>query len=135
MTERHDVTIQAQGWIEKADHDLINAEYVLTLSDNCPTDTVCFHAQQRAEKCLKALLIFREVDFPGTHDLVVLINLLGGAKTLCLRIEDVQPLNRYSVETRYPGEWGKIDVEEARNAVGMARKIRSAVQNALSEGD
>ena len=42
-------------WIEKAEGDLRNAEHTLTLEQDCPLDTVCFHAQQCAEKYLKAL--------------------------------------------------------------------------------
>ena len=42
-------------WLQKASHDLINAEHTLKLPDDeCPLDTVCFHAQQCAEKYLKA---------------------------------------------------------------------------------
>ena len=48
----------------------------MTLAENCPYDTVSYHCQQCVEKYLKALLIHRNVDFPRTHDLVVLFNLL-----------------------------------------------------------
>ncbi|MBK7422896.1 MAG: HEPN domain-containing protein [Propionivibrio sp.] len=37
-----------------------------------------FHAQQAVEKALKALLCFRDIDFPRTHDLESLINRLDG---------------------------------------------------------
>jgi HEPN domain-containing protein len=33
-------------WLTKADNDLKNAAHTLTLGKDCPTDTVCFHAQQ-----------------------------------------------------------------------------------------
>ena len=46
-------------WVEKAEHDLRNAEHTLTLQDNCPMDTVCFHGQQCAETYIKALLVLR----------------------------------------------------------------------------
>ena len=42
----------ALRWLEKADHDLVTAKQTLLLPDG-PTDTVCFHAQQAAEKALK----------------------------------------------------------------------------------
>jgi hypothetical protein len=48
-------------WMEKGDHDLINAKHTLTMRVNCPFDTVCFHAQQCVDKYLKALLMFCEV--------------------------------------------------------------------------
>jgi HEPN domain-containing protein len=75
MNEPRDVSGHVRQWIEKADHDLRNAEHTLILSDDCPFDTVCFHAQQCVEKYLKGWLVSRQIDFPRPHDLVVLINL------------------------------------------------------------
>ncbi len=40
----------ARGWVEKAEHDLRNAVHTLELGQDCPFDTVCFHAQQ----CVKS---------------------------------------------------------------------------------
>ena len=42
-------------WFRKGDNDLKNAEIVIQ-SDDPPTDTICFHAQQCAEKYLKGFL-------------------------------------------------------------------------------
>jgi len=126
-----DILAEVRRWIDKAEHDLLNAEYVLTMGENCPVDTVCFHCQQCAEKYLKALLVFRRVDFPRTHDLVVLFNLVPLDCGLSLRVQDVQPLNRYSVEARYPGDWDPIDMQEAHDAVKMARAVRDAVRSVL----
>ena len=44
------------SWLAKAEHDLLNIRNNLS-AVQVPWDTVCFHAQQAAEKCLKALLI------------------------------------------------------------------------------
>ena len=63
-------------WLRKADHDLTAAAHLLTLGADCPTDTVGFHAQQCAEKCIKALLVFRATPFPRTHDIRLLRALL-----------------------------------------------------------
>lgn len=78
MSGQPELVAEVRRWVEKAEHDLRNAEYVLTLGEDCPTDTVCFHCQQCAEKYLKAILVSRGVAFPKTHDLVLLLNLLGG---------------------------------------------------------
>lgn len=59
----------AQEWIAKAEDDLLNATHTPTLGARCPTDTVCLHAQQCAEKYLRALLSLRVIDFARTHDL------------------------------------------------------------------
>jgi len=64
---------------------------------------------------------------------VVLVNLLGEGTRLDLNIEDVQPLNRYSVEARYPGDWDPIDMPEALEAARMARGVRDAARRLLPE--
>ena len=63
-------------WIAKAENDLTNAAHTLTLGKDCPTDTVCFHAQQCVEKYIKALLVFLGATFPKTHDIAELRALL-----------------------------------------------------------
>lgn len=131
MNEQPELYAEACRWIEKAEHDLRNAEYVVRMEEDCPTDTVCFHCQQCSEKYLKALLISRGIAFPRTHDLVVLLNLAAGTEGFLLPVEKVQPLNRYSVEARYPGEWDPIDPQEAAEALGAAREVRAAVRRIL----
>lgn len=131
MKGRPEFQLEVQRWVAKAEHDFRNAEYVLTLAADCPTDTVCFHCQQCAEKYLKALLVYCGTDFPRTHDLVVLLNLASQCGEVPLTVEEVQPLNRYSVEARYPGDWDPISFEEAKNAVRMARGVRAAVRAVL----
>jgi HEPN domain-containing protein len=60
------------AWMAKGDHDLLNIENNIAASD-VPWDTVCFHAQQAAEKFLKAFLVSRGHLPPRTHDLVALL--------------------------------------------------------------
>ena len=76
---------------------------------------------------MKGRLVFRNVPFPRTHDLMLL---LGQAETVGLRgttLHDVQPLNRYTIEARYPGDWEPIERSEAERAVTLARCVRTAV--------
>lgn len=50
---------------------------------------------------------------------------------LGVSIEEVIPLNRYTIEARYPGNWEPFDREEAEDAVSIARKVRKAVRTNL----
>jgi len=118
-------------WVEKAEHDLRTAEHVLTLEENCPFDMVCFHAQQCAGKYLKALLILRSVDFPGTHNLEVVMGLMPPDVSLELDATEVTLLTRYAAELRYPGDAAPITRAEAEEAVATARKVREAVRQHL----
>jgi HEPN domain-containing protein len=108
----------ARQWVARAEEDLLNAEHTLGLREKCPVGTVCFHAQQCAEKYLKALLTCRGIAFPKTHDLVVLLNRIGSESGLDLRTADVQPLNRYSIGARYPGDWEPISLQRHQKQWG-----------------
>ena len=133
MSVLPEIQAEVGRWVVRAENDLRNAEYVLTLEEDCPTDTICFHAHQCAEKYLKAMLLFQGLSFPRTHDLVVLLNLISSQADLDLGVEDLYRLNRYSVEARYPGEWDLIDLMEAKEAVRMARQVRTAIRKVLPE--
>ena len=131
MNEAPERLRNVRQWVARAENDLRNAEHTLTLQDNCPFDTVCFHAQQCAEKYLKALLVFRSTDFPKTHDLVILLRLLSGGESIAMPVDEVQPLNRYTIEARYPGDWEPITRVDAEEAVRIARSVRDGVRTHL----
>jgi HEPN domain-containing protein len=114
--------------VEKAEHDLITAEHTLSLRERCPYDMVCFHAQQCAEKYLKALLLWRSVRFPRTHDLRYLMELIPTDLTLGFITSRILPLDRYSVDTRYPDAWDDIERPEAERALALAHTVREAVR-------
>lgn len=60
---------ETKAWLTKA-HDVAAAH---VLFDAGLTDGACFHSQQAAEKCLKALLEEHGQHVPRTHDLDALI--------------------------------------------------------------
>ena len=94
----------------------------MELGDDCPTDTVCFHAQQCAEKCLKALLVVAGTDVPRTHDLERLNTLLHKGVPGDVSPEQLARLADYAIATRYPG-WDPISVNDAQDAAALARHI------------
>lgn len=100
MSERPDLGKEIARWTEKAEHDFMAAEHAMELAEEGLTDIVCFHAQQCAEKYLKALLPYRGVAFPKTHDLRLLLDMVPIDVPLGLRREQVIPLNRYVIEGR-----------------------------------
>jgi hypothetical protein len=69
MPEIEQVITVVGEWVKKAENDSKNAAYTLEMDDECPTDTVCFHAQQVVEKYLKALLAFKGIPFPKSHNI------------------------------------------------------------------
>jgi HEPN domain-containing protein len=131
MSERPELFKEVARWTEKGEHDFMAAEHMLELADQGLTDIVCFHCQQCAEKYLKALLLYRGIAFPKTHDLRLLWDLIPTDLSLGLRREQVIPLNRYIIEGRYPGDWEPITAAEARRALEMAQAVRQAVLKQL----
>lgn len=128
MIEQPDFALDVKPWAERAEHDLLAAEHGMKIADQGLTDIICFHCQQCAEKYLKALLILLQVPFPKTHDLRMLMDLIPDDVPLHLERTEVIPLNRYTIEGRYPGEWDPITIEEAGEAIRMASKVRDAVR-------
>jgi HEPN domain-containing protein len=129
MTGRDPLTDVVREWIGKAENDLLAGSHTLKLKSDCPTDTVCFHAQQCAEKYIKGLLVFRRVHFPRTHDLSKLYELWLPPRPE-LEIAELDRLTAYAVDMRYP-EADPITLAEARSAIGFAREIRRAVRQLL----
>jgi HEPN domain-containing protein len=118
-------------WVEKAENDLRTAQHTLKLEPDCPTETVCFHAQQCVEKYLKAYLTFEGTDFPKTHDIEALFRLLPHGILSPPEIKAQRSLTRYAVATRYPGMYDRITMREARSAVSAARKVRQEIRGLL----
>lgn len=131
MPRPDEVLKVVRQWIERAEEDLRNAEYTLTLEKDCPFGTVCFHAELCVEKYLKALLVFQEIDFPKTHDIPELLTLLPVSLRPTLLAEEQEQLTDYATVTRYPGDWEPITRKDAEGVVEVARRVREAVRKHL----
>jgi len=113
-------------WIQKAEGDLATARRELRARSAPNYDAACFHAQQCAEKYLKALLQESETTFGKTHNLSLLLDLLlDHHPGLELLRPTLAILNAFAVEYRYPGE--AADKEVARQAVKLAEEAKQAV--------
>jgi hypothetical protein len=66
---------RARAFLERADADLA-AVRAMEAVDEVPDEIVGFHGQQAAEKLLKAVLAAHGIDFPRTHSLRFLLDLL-----------------------------------------------------------
>jgi HEPN domain-containing protein len=120
-----------RDWIRKADNDLKNAVHTLTLGQECPTDTVCFHAQQCTEKYIKALLVFRATPFAKTHDIRKLLALIPARIRPKIESRTKDRLTEYATVMRYPGGGPEISLTEARKAVALARGARRDIRRLL----
>jgi len=125
----NDNLAHARGWLRKADSDLAAARRLL--AGRGPFDAVCFHAQQSAEKDLKALLAFAERPIPHTHNVEELLGwCLELQPTSGLSGLDVVELTPYAVQMRYDFEFWP-DQATAVGAVALAERVRQAVRDML----
>jgi HEPN domain-containing protein len=117
-------------WVAKAEGDLDMGLLGLRSRKSLTYDAVCFHAQQCAEKYLKAVFVEEGVAFPKTHDLRSLLNLMPdrGESWEALRPSLVD-LSDAAVTLRYPGETS--DREAAKNALATARRVRALARKRL----
>ncbi|TVR02054.1 MAG: HEPN domain-containing protein [Desulfovibrionales bacterium] len=68
---------KARKWMHFAEEDLRLAEHALHLASGCPYRLIAYHAQQCAEKYIKAFLVYSDIDFPYTRNIRKLIRLCG----------------------------------------------------------
>jgi len=120
-----------QQWLQKAEEDFAVARYLLE-SGTTYWGAIGFHAQQAAEKFLKAYLVHQQIEFPKTHDIEELLDLLSRVdESLAASLRIAGELNPYGVEVRYPGDIEPMTPDEAEKAVGLASLVREAILRPL----
>ena len=107
-----------EQWLIYAKSDLELAR--VDLPDSVLLETLCYHAQQAAEKSLKAVLIYYSVSAPRTHNLGMLIDLLAEYTDISESIRDVAILTEYAVSSRYPGFSEPVDLDDYDLALQLA---------------
>ncbi len=121
----------ARGLILKAESDLENLTVMMERGK--ALDTACFHAQQAAEKYLKAFLSFNDIIFPKIHSIEDLIGLCAAINAQFADLADETAfLTDYAVELRYDIEFWP-EKEEVEVAFEAADKIKKLVLSNLPE--
>ena len=111
----------AREWISRARSDLALAQ---ARPEGVYLEDLCFHAQQAAEKAIKALLIRNGIQFPYVHDLAALLTRLERATgDLPDSIRQAERLTQFAVEARYPGTAPPVGEEKYQEAVKLADEV------------
>jgi HEPN domain-containing protein len=119
-----------EEWVAKAEGDYMTALREFRARKYPNYDALCFHAQQCAEKYLKARLCEADVSFGNTHDLGILLD----------QVLSLEPgweafrrsllyLSEYAVIYRYPGE--SADKESAHDAFHRCKAFRTEARVSL----
>lgn len=110
-------------WFEMAEYDLKTALFLLDMKP-IPTEIICYHCQQSAEKYLKGFIALNGEEILKTHDLTTLNKKccsydkeFNALEEACINLTD------YGVQVRYPFH---VDIEEMdmKLAIENAKKIK-----------
>ncbi|MBF0633654.1 MAG: HEPN domain-containing protein [Nitrospinae bacterium] len=112
---------EAESLLELAERDY-KAFMILVDDPEAHVSSALFHAQQYAEKTMKAVLVERGVVFRRTHNLVELEDLLEAADVNPFSDKDsLQKLNPYAIDVRYVIGGKEMTKEEAKAVVAAIR--------------
>jgi HEPN domain-containing protein len=122
-----------QDWLRKADGD-IEAARILVREELDDYEVAAFHAQQAAEKLIKAYLVRHQIEFSKTHEIRALRKLVAAIdQGLADELTEADDLTPYAVEYRYPGDGGGVSQDDASTAAAVAELVRTRVLSALDE--
>ena len=127
----------AGRWLSRARTDLALATVVLQKGPDMDPWACCFHAQQAAEKALKAVLVAQGTEPLYTHDLGALAAVMPDDLSLDVGGDDLGDLTTYATGPRYvfDAETAAEDPTwaEAERAVVVAGRVLAAVRAYLGE--
>ena len=116
-------------WLARASNNLTLAK--IKLPKGACYEDLCFNAQQAAEKALKSLLVFYDVEPPRTHDLAELVNKASKYTDLPKNIRNLVKLNEYAVQIRYPGDYIPLTKKDHTQAVRIAENCLDWVKTTI----
>ena len=124
-----------QQWLDRARSNLERAR-MDKFSRHILYEDMCFDCQQSVEKALKALMVFKNIQFEWTHQIGVLIKTLEDNQIeVPDNIKKSASLSVYAVRTRYPGDEEPVDKDEFQEALNLADIVFDWVEEKLKEVD
>lgn len=122
-----------EDWLRQARSDLAIAK-MQAEGDVMPA-TLAFHAQQAAEKSMKAVLVRASRPFPYSHDLAELITIFDTAGIdFPEQLKIAASLTAYAVGARYPGMAQQITNDDAKSAREIAEHVLRVVGRCCPKG-
>jgi len=126
MHPNEETILKVKKWITYAEEDLQLAKHSLTLESSCPFRLTAYHAQQCAEKYLKAFLVFQQIDFPYTHSITRLLEICSQVINTN-ELTEAEMLSPFAITTRYPVEDEEVTKEEALQAIRIADLVKEKI--------
>jgi len=121
-------------WVAKAEGDFATLERECRARARPNYDGACFHAQQCAEKYLKARLASTGLPTPKVHNLTALLDRLRSEEPLWeFYRADLAFLSVFAVSVRYPGD--SLGRNDALDALRRCRRFREGARASLGLKD
>ncbi len=118
-------------WIEKAEEDFVAAGNAIRARNRPLYNTACYHAQQCAEKYLKARLEEAGHQVDKTHNLIDLLKQILPIEPGWASLQsDLRVLNGFSVDYRYPGK--SATKSQAQDALKRCRNVRKIIRQSFA---
>ncbi len=109
-------------WLRRARSDLALAK--APLPEGALYEDLCFHAQQAAEKAIKAVYRAQGHEFRYTHDLAELLTgIENHGVTVPEGVAAAVLLTDFARQVRYPGPAEPVSETEYREAVALAEGV------------
>jgi HEPN domain-containing protein len=109
------------AWMESARSDLAVAK--IPLPPGGMYEQLCFHAQQSVEKSIKAVLLALQIEFPFTHNLQILFDLLSLHIEVPGHLQNASDLTEYAVTMQYPGDLEPVSESNYHYALELAEPV------------
>ena len=117
-------------WVSKAEGDYVAVSILRRSRKPNRYDTICFHCQQCIEKYLKARLNDALIEFPKTHDLEELLDLVTPVEPLWVGLKPrLKSLSAFAVLVRYPGFFANR--KKATKAYEICTHLRALTRTSL----
>jgi HEPN domain-containing protein len=112
-----------KDWLKHARSDLTLAQ--IKPPQGVLLEALCFHAQQAAEKALKAILLFNGEAIPKTHSIRMLLDRVAYNIEVPESIQEAAILTDYAVIARYPGDMEAVDIDEYLSSLRLSEALVS----------
>lgn len=114
-----------QTLLKKADADFKSAMKLVEY-EPIILDTAAFHCQQAIEKYLKAYLVFMQIDYPRSHNLESLLDLIQ-ATDYSFEAFHFLNLTSFAIEIRYTDDYLIPDIDEMKTYLSLVEKVKNIV--------
>ena len=125
--------VKCAGMLLKAAERDIDALRVLIRSDGISDEIMGFHVQQATEKLLEAWIALEGVEYPMTHNIEGLLELLAGRSHEVSEFRDLASYTPYAVDFRDAGSEGAAEPMHRRDAVALVVNLHGRVFSFLEQ--